>query len=92
MIVSADCGERIPTTAKSLVFFITHFLVPCFSKRKFSEQRRLFVNRCRVEEFSSIVAGEAKYGENTTGEVKKSKTYVKTVTKCISMEHSTKNG
>ena len=48
------------------------------------------MNRCRVEEFSSIVAGEAKYGENTTGEVKKSKTYVKTVTKCISMEHNTK--
>jgi hypothetical protein len=35
------------------------------------------MSRCRVEEFSGIVAGEAKYGENTTGEVKKVKPMVK---------------
>jgi hypothetical protein len=60
-IDSADSGVRIPTTAKSMFFFPKE---NCQSKDDF------FVNRCRVEEFSSIVAGEAKYGENTTGEVK----------------------
>jgi hypothetical protein len=89
MIVLADCRERIPTAAKSLVFF-TFSCSTLFFQKKIHKAKTTFCEQMPRRGILQHCGGRGQvWGEHhRRGE--KSKTYVKTVAECIDMEHTPK--